>query len=127
VFCSNRGARGGCGRTFALVLADVVPRHTVSATWLWRWLKELMAGLSLPAAAEKLRLPFALETLYRLRQKLRRQLDRLRARLCRQCPPPSSTHSDPLRQTLEHLERAFARSVCPPAEFQLHFQHPFLD
>jgi hypothetical protein len=88
---------------------------------------KLLAGLSLQAAAEQSRLPFALETLYRLRLKLGRQLDRLRARLCRQCPPPSSTHCDPLSQTLEHLERAFARSVCPPAEFQLHFQHPFLD
>ena len=49
VFCSNRGRRGGCGRTFALVLAEVLPRHTVTAPLLWRWLVSWLAGLSLKA------------------------------------------------------------------------------
>lgn len=38
---------------------------------MWPWLVKLLAGLSLKAAAEKLRLPFALETAYRLRRGLR--------------------------------------------------------
>jgi hypothetical protein len=126
VFCSNRGRRGGCGRTFALVLAEVLPRHTVTAALLWRWLVTWLAGLSPKAAAEKLRLPVALETVYRLRRKLRRQLDHLRTRLCRRCAPPPSTRADPLGQTVEHLRQVFVRSACPPAEFQLHFQRPFL-
>jgi hypothetical protein len=108
------------------VLAEVLPRHTVTATLLWQWLGAWLAGLSLKAAAEKLRLPFALETVYRLRRKLRQQLDRLRAWLCRRRPPPPGTQADPLGQTLEHLRQIFARSACPPAEFQLQFQRPFL-
>lgn len=86
----------------------------------------MLAGLSLKAAAEKMRLPFALETLYQLRRKLRPQLDRLRARLCREQSPPVSLQTDPLLQTLEHLRAVFWSSACPPADFQLRFQRPFL-
>ena len=126
VFCSNRGRRVGCGRTFSLVLADVLPRHTMTASLLWRWLVEVLAGLSFKAAVEKLRLPFALETVYRLRRGLRRGLALVRTQLCREQSPPVSTHTDPLLQTVEHLRAVFSGSGCPPADFQLHFQRPFL-
>jgi hypothetical protein len=126
VFCSNRGQRGGCGRTFAFFLAEVLPRHTLTASSVWPWLVKLLAGLSLKAAAEKLRLPFALETMYRLRRSLRHGLDLIRTRLCREQSPPATAHTDPLLQTVEHLQLAFPRSACQPSDFQLHFQHPFL-
>ena len=126
VYCSNRGLRGGCGRTFFLVLADILPRHTLTASLVWPWLVKLLAGLSLKAAAEKLRLPFALETGYRLRRSLRHGLEQIRTRLCREQSPPASAHADPLLQTVEHLRRVFSGGGCPPADFQLHFQHPFL-
>jgi len=110
-----------------MALADVLPRHTMTASLLWQWLSVLLAGGSVKAAVEKLRLPFPLETLYRLRRQLQHKLDHVRTRLCRKQPPPASTHIDPLLQTMEHLQQAFAGNGCPPAEFQLHFQHPFLD
>jgi ABC-type transport system involved in cytochrome bd biosynthesis fused ATPase/permease subunit len=126
VYCSNRGLRGGCGRTFAFFLADILPRHTLTASLVWPWLVKLLAGLSLKAAAEKLRLPFALETVCRLRRRLRQGLDQVRTRLCLEQSPPASAHADPLLQTVEHLRRVFSGGGCPPADFQLHFQHPFL-
>jgi hypothetical protein len=126
VYCSNRGQRGGCGRTFSLVLADILPRHTMSASLLWRWLVEMLAGLSIKAAVEKMRLPFALETVYRLGRGLRQCLAWVRTRLCREQSPPASGQSDPLLQTVEHLRRVFSDGDCPPADFQLHFQCPFL-
>lgn len=126
VFCSHRGQRGGCGKTFSILLADILPRHTLTASLVWRWLVEVLAGLSLKAAAEKLRLPFALEAVYRLRRKLDRQLDGWRTRLCREQPPPASAQADPLLHTVEHLRSMFAGEVCPPATFQLRFQQPFL-
>jgi hypothetical protein len=107
-------------------LAEVLPRHTLTAPLLWRWLAEMLAGLSPKAAVEKLRLPFALETFYRLRRKLCQRLDSLRARLCCEQNPPGSAHADPLLQTLEHLRRVFPRGLCAPVDFQLHFQRPFL-
>lgn len=127
VFCSNRGQRGGCGRTFSIFLAEVLPRHTLTASLVWRCLVKLLAGLSLKATAEKLRLPFALETVYRLRRRLRHGLDSLRTWLCREQTPSGSEHADPLLQTVEHLQVIFPRSACPAADFQLHFQRPFLD
>lgn len=126
VFCSNRGQRGGCGRTFCFFLAEVLPRHTLTASLVWPWLVKLLAELSFKAAVEKLRLPFALETMYRLRRRLCRRLDSLRTRLCREQTPPVSVQTDPLQQTVEHLQLVFPRSACPPADFQLQFQQPFL-
>lgn len=126
VYCSDRGQRGGCGRTFALLLAEVLPRHTLSASRTWRWLVELLGGLSLKAAFEKLGLPFALESFYRLRRRLRGRLDDLRSRLSREQTPPSSSHADPLLQTMEHLQALFPTQSCPPAAYQLRFQRPFL-
>lgn len=126
VFCSNRGQRGGCGGTFSLVLAEVLPRHTLSASLVWQWLVKLLAGLSGKAAVEKLRLPFALETVYRLRRRLQCGLDQVRTRLYRELPPPASQQAQPLLQTAEHLQAVFPVSACPLADFQLHFQYPFL-
>jgi hypothetical protein len=125
VFCSNRGRRGGCGRTFSFFLAEVLPRHTFTATLLWQWLLQWLATASLKAAVEKLRLPFALETVYRLRRRLRQRLDKVRTRLCREQSPPAGAPPDPLRQTVEHLRAVFPDSACPPVNFQLHFQQPF--
>ena len=126
MFCSNRGQRGGCGKTFSVVLAEVLPRHTLTASLVWRWLVKVLAGLSFKAAAEKLRLPFALETVYRLRRRLRHGLHKVRTRLCREQSPPASAHTDPLLQTVEHLRAVFPDRECPLAAFQLHFQCPFL-
>lgn len=108
------------------MLADILPRHTLNASRVWRWLLELLAGLSLKAAVETLRLPFALETVYRLRRRLQRGLDSVRTRLCQEQSPPASQQVQPLLQTVEHLRAAFPGSACPPADFQLRFQHPFL-
>jgi hypothetical protein len=97
----------------------------LTASLVWRWLVEVLAGLSTKAAAEKLRLPFVLETIYRLRRGLQRSLDLVRTQLCREQSPPASTHTDPLLQTVEHLRTVFPGYECPLAAFQLHFQRPF--
>lgn len=109
-----------------MVLAEVLPRHTLTSAVVWRWLMEVLTGLSLKAAAEKLRLPFALETVYRWRRGLRQCLASVRTRLCQEQSPPVSTHTDPLLQTVEHLRAVFLDHECPPAAFQLRFQRPFL-
>jgi hypothetical protein len=106
--------------------AEVLPRHTFTASLLWQLLVKLLAGGPLKAAAETLQLPFVLETVYRLRRKLRQKLDLIRTRLCRRQAPPSSSQSDPLLQTVEHLQSAFPGAACAPSAFQFHFQHPFL-
>jgi hypothetical protein len=119
VFCSNRGQRGGCGRTFSVFLADILPRHSVSASMLWTVLGLWLGGLSLRAATLSLGSLLCLDTFYHLRQRLRARLDVLRPLLCRLQNPPPSSHSDPLLQTLEHFQSVFADVACPFQQFQL--------
>jgi hypothetical protein len=126
VFCSNRGQRGGCGRSFPVFLAEVFPRHTVKGPLLWPFLVQLLTGRSIKSCAERLRLPFALETLYHLLQRLRRRLEVIRSCLCRRQPAPASLQVAPLGQTVEHLQAAFATGSCPLADFQQQFGAAFL-
>jgi len=126
VFCSNRGQRGGCGGTFALFLADVLPRHTFTATLLWKLLCQWLVGSSIKAAAQSLPLLFPLETIYHLLYRLRQRLDVVRCFLCRQQKAPDSSRPDPLLQTVEHLQSVFSSKPCPVTEFQLFFRQPFL-
>jgi hypothetical protein len=104
----------------------VLPRHSFTATLLWPLLAKWLAGASVKAAAESLRLPFVLESIYHLLSRMRQRLDVLRCSLCGRQKPPDSSHTDPLRQTFDHLQRVFAGSLCPVTEFQLAFQEPFL-
>jgi hypothetical protein len=105
----------------------VLPRHTVGASPLWRLLERLLAGGSIQAAAEALALPFALETLYHLLHRLRLRLAQVRSALCREQPPAVSSQTDSVLQTAEHLHHLFPKSLCPVADFQLHFQRPLLE
>jgi hypothetical protein len=107
-------------------LAGVLPRHSLGAPDLGRLLAGWLAGQSLRAAAGSLHLPWALESLYHVRTRLRRRLAELRGWLCRRGPPPTSGQTDPLLQTVEHLQQVFAGALCPVSEFQLVFQQPFL-
>jgi hypothetical protein len=125
-YCSRRGQRGGCGRSFSFFFADVLPRHTVSATWLWRLLIGMLGGVSLKRAAESAAWPMALETAYALVRRVRGRLEVWRTRLCgRQAPPPSA-QTDPALQTVEHLQGVFATEACALVEFQHQFQSPLM-
>ena len=127
VWCCSRGQRGGCGRSFSIFLADVLPRHTVSAAWLWKLLQRLLEGASIRAACQALGLPLALESVYHLLDRWRKRLSAVRSALCREQKAPASSQTDPLLQTVEHLRQLFPTSDCPCAEFQLHFQEPLLE
>ena len=126
VFCSDRGQRGGCGRTFPVFLADILPRFTVSASLLWQLLGLLLEGQTIYSAVPKLRQAFCRGTFYRIVHLVRQRLDLLRSFLCRICPPPASSQSDPLLQTVEHFRAAFPQTDCPAQAFQTHFQADLL-
>lgn len=126
VFCSDRGKRPGCGRTFSIVLAAVLPRHTFPAPLLWDLLRHWLTSHSLRKSGLELRLPFGLDTLYAIVRRLRHRLDAVRCLLCRRQPPPTSLQSDPLAQTVEHLHSVFAQGLDPIREFQIQFQQPLM-
>lgn len=125
VFCSDRGQRGGCGKTFPLFFAEVLPRHTFPASQLWALLRALLAGKAIRTAAETLRLPFSSEAAYGIIRRVRRRLDGVRSWLCRERPPPPSSRTDPLLQTLSHLQTLFPRNSCALTAYQRHFQQAF--
>lgn len=126
VFCSNRGRRGGCGRTFPILFAQVLPRHTFTARLLWKALAGWLRGSSLKASWEAALSLLALDTFYHLVQRLRRRLTELRTALHKLAPPPASQTSDSLRQTFEHLRSVFRNDACPLESFQLRFQRPLM-
>ena len=104
----------------------MLPRHSVTSSLLARLLVSLLAGVALNAAVEALHTLFAVETFYRLRQRLRRRLDRVRVFLHREQSAPIGTHGDPLLQTAEHLQRLFHPEQDAVAAFQLRFQRAML-
>jgi len=122
----DRGQRGGCGRTFSVFLADVLPRFTVSALFLWELLFLLLDGRSVQAAAHSLRLPVADPTVYHTLARLRLRLDTVRTRLSQITAPAPSSQCDPLLQTVEHFREAFPKVGCPLQEFQTRFQFPLM-
>lgn len=125
-FCSDRGQRGGCGKTFPLFLAGILPRHTFNAALLWALLRQLLAGATIKAAAETLRLQFSLEAVYAIVRRCRRRLDVMRSCLSCEHPVPASGRTDPLVQTLEHLRQTFPQHPCAVAGYQRHFQAALL-
>lgn len=107
-------------------LAAVLPRHSFAATAPGSLLAALLTQPSVRAAAHCLHLPFALESGYHLLSRLRQRWDGLRSFLCRRPKAPASVQPDPLRHTIEPLQKVFAAAPCPVSEFALAFQQPFL-
>lgn len=125
-FCSNRNRRKGCGKTFSLLLPDFIKKFTLSAASLWTYFKTLLAGYSKKKAFESLCLPFTIATAYRLWKKLVLAQPELRTYLTQiTAPPPMQCLSEPLLQTITHLQAAFPEVPCPISAFQQHFQVSF--
>ncbi len=79
------------------------------------------------AGVQALRVPLALESFYYLLQRLRGRLPDLRSLLYRESPPAgTSSQSEPLLQTVEHLQALFPKSACALSHFQAHFQRPLM-
>jgi hypothetical protein len=125
VWCSARGQRGGCGRTFPVLFAWVLPRHSFTAPLVWQAVLRWLGGLSLGASWEPEKTPLLLVSFYHLIQRLRGRLAVLRTALSAIRRPPASRRSDPLLQTFEHLRLAFPQASCPIAAFQQRVQKPW--
>jgi len=125
--CSDRGRRGGCGRTVPFFLSGVLPRHTLNASLFWQVLQKLPGSSSLQSAVQGLpKSSMALESFRGACRRLRRRLDALRTVLCGAQAPPPSSQRVPLHQTLEHLQAVFPQSTCVLADYQYRFGQPFM-
>ena len=126
-FCSNRDRRQGCGRTFSVLLAAFLRRHMVPATMVWGFLQGVRSGMKRKAAWEEGCGGFALETGYRLWDRLTMAQGAIRSRLSRLMRPPRVESREPVFQMIEHLRRAFPHAACPISAYHVRFQRSLLE
>ena len=124
VFCSNRQARRGCGRTFSVWLADKIRRLGLTAGALWRFLERAAAG-SILAAIRTAECHLSDRTLQRIWRRFDLGQSKIRTALSGLCPPPvlpaqspAACASPPAAHVLAHLHAAFPDADCPIATFQ---------
>lgn len=117
VFCSNREARPGCGRTFSVWLADKIRRLSLSTGGLWQFLQRAAAAGIRAAlrAADHL----SDRTWYRVWKRCNLGQSKVRTALSGLCPPPTlPAEHRPAAHTLAHLHAAFPNADCPITTFQ---------
>jgi hypothetical protein len=124
IFCSNRNARPGCGRTFSVWLADKIRRLSLTTAALWLFLQYAVAG-SILAAVRAVKSHLSDRTWQRIWQRFNQGQSKIRTALCGRCPPPELPPRSPAKparqaaaQVLAHLQAAFPDTHCPIAAFQ---------
>lgn len=124
IFCSNRNARHGCGRTFSVWLADKIRRLSLTTGTLWRFLQRAVAG-SVVAAIRAADCPLSDRTWQRIWKRFDQGQSKIRTALLGRRPPPelpatwpAKPSRRPAAQVLAHLQAAFPDAHCPIAAFQ---------
>lgn len=125
IYCSNRYKKGGCGKTFSVLAAGVLPKFTVSADSLWRFLENIKNGLEPARAFRMTGCRMTQSAVYRLFKKFWDNQARIRSFLSRIKDPPAAHVQSPAIQTILHLHSAFNDAACPITDFQCHFQTSF--
>lgn len=107
-FCSNRGRRPGCGRTFSVLVRAVISGTAARASTLSRFLCLALAGSHSVESAWQVACGGRLSrrTGFRMWKRLRAAQSRLRTVLAAHCAPPESNSPFPLAQLLEHMRCA---------------------
>lgn len=126
IYCSNRYRKTGCGKTFCVLTAEVIPRFTVSARGLWSFLANIKNGLAPARAFRMTECRMAQTTIYRLFKTFVAHQVRIRCLLSRIKAPPAVPTPMPAIQTIFHLQHVFGQAACPINDFQCHFQTPFV-
>jgi hypothetical protein len=121
IFCSNRNARHGCGRTFSVWQADKIRRLSLTTGGLWHFLQRAVAG----SIAAAIRVVADCQRSDRTWQRIWKRFDlgqsKIRTALLGRCPPPelpAKPAHRPAAQVLAHLQSAFPDANCPIANFQ---------
>lgn len=125
-WCSDRGRRRGCGKTFSVLWSWALRCCTVSANLLWLFVSAVGEGKTVKAGWEMVSGKLSLRTGYRLWGRLLRVQSWVRQLLLREKPPPASEHRRVEFELIDHLGAVFGGAVCPVCEFQRRFQRNFL-
>jgi hypothetical protein len=121
IFCSNRNARPGCGRTFSIWMADKIRRLSLTTRGLWRFLQRAVAG-SVAAAILAADSHLSARSWQRIWKRFDLSQSKIRTALFGRAPPPEMPAAAARRpeaaQVLAHLRAAFPNADCPIAAFQ---------
>ena len=124
VFCSNRNARSGCGRTFSVWCADKIRRLSLTTRCLWRFLRCAATG-SILAAIRAADRHLSDRTWQRIWRRFDLGQSKIRTALSGRCRPPelparlpTEPPHRPAAQVLAHLQAVFPNADCPIATFQ---------
>jgi hypothetical protein len=124
IFCSNRQARPGCGRTFSVWIADKIRRLSLTTRALWRFLQRAVAD-GILAAIRASDCHRSDRTWLRIWKRFNLRQSQIRTALSGRCPPPklpaplpTKPPRRPVTQVLAHLQAAFPDARCPIAAFQ---------
>jgi hypothetical protein len=127
LYCSRRGRHTGCGKTQSIWDSAVIPRVSLPASLLWRFLDLWQQGLSRWKAYRQAFGKAERSRPYQICKQFKRAQSALRDRLLRKgSSPPLGDTAIPEIQTIRHILTAFADSQCPIQAFQEHFQTAFL-
>lgn len=128
LFCSNRHARPGCGRTVSVWLATTLRRLSLTTSTLLQFLQRAATGTI--AAACRAAGVRSERTWQRLWHRFDRAQSRLRTALVERCPPPvlpPAAGQRPAAHVLAHLAAAFPAVLCPIAACQHALRTCFLE
>lgn len=121
IFCSNRNARHGCGRTSSIWVANKIRRLSLAAATLWRFLQLAIVG-SVLAAARIIDCHLTDRTWQRIWTRFHQAQSQIRTALFDCCPPPElaagSTRRPTAAHILAHLQATFPHADCPITAFQ---------
>lgn len=118
VYCSNRHAQKGCGRTFSIWLADKIRRLSLSTHVVWRFVREVIAGSLAAATRAMADYERSDRTWQRLWKRFQLAQSTLRSTLIKRCPSPTLSANRPEAQVIAHLQAAFPQADYPLAAFQ---------
>jgi hypothetical protein len=126
IFCSNRNARLGCGRTFSVWIADKIRRLSLTTGALWRFLQHTVAS-GIAEAIRAANCHLSDRTWQRIWKRFNQAQSTIRTALFGRCPPPPlPAKPSPAAQVLAHLHAAFPDAHCPIAAFQQTMQTFFV-
>ena len=123
IFCSNRGRKNGCGRTWSVLQSRILPNMSFDANTLWRIFHNYSTGIPKLTCLRQTGASWSTSSLYRIFRLLQTNQSHIRSLLVQIDKPPDTQTSDPLVLTIEHLQKLCLDS--PIAMFQQHFQIPF--
>lgn len=123
--CPRRGSHPGCGKTFCIWLAEVLPGYSVPATVLACFLRawSTLQGDVL-SAWQQAKSGFSTDSAYRWIARFVRNQGEVRTQLCRARAPPPPQGGGILADLFEHLSLVLEKNDFIKT-FQIRFQRPW--